>query len=168
MKSIVSNATPLIYLAKVGRINLLRSIFGEVAIPEEVEVEVVDIGKQLGKRDAYIVENAISEGWIKVFRTSAIKIPIELDRGEIAVISLAKKLGIREVLVDEISARTAARLVGLTPRGAVYILLRSLKNGLITLEEFLDILSQLVEQGFRLKEEVYIEAIRKAREIAES
>lgn len=32
--------------------------------------------------------------------------------------------------------------------------------------EFLDALSELVKHGFRLKEEVYLEAVRKAREIA--
>jgi hypothetical protein len=41
---IVSNASPLIYLAKVGKLELLK-IFGEVVIPEEVKVEVVDSGR---------------------------------------------------------------------------------------------------------------------------
>ena len=36
----------------------------------------------------------------------------------------------------------------------------------ISLNEFLDALSELVKHGFRLKEEVYLEAVRKAREIA--
>lgn len=36
----------------------------------------------------------------------------------------------------------------------------------VNLDDFLDALSDLVKQGFRLKEEVYLEALRKAREIA--
>jgi len=64
---IVSNATPLIYLAKVGKLELLK-IFGKVYIPEEVKVEVVDKGKSLGKQDSYVVEKAIKEGWIKVLK----------------------------------------------------------------------------------------------------
>jgi len=167
MSGVVSNATPLIYLAKVGRLNLLRMVFGEVFIPEEVKVEVVDRGKQLGERDAYVVEKAVEDGWLKVLRVEILEIPIKLEPGEVAVLSLAKKLGQREVLVDEISARTAARLMGLTPRGTVFVLLKALEIKEIGLSEFLDALSDLVKHGFRLKEEVYLEAVRKAREIAE-
>lgn len=68
MSGVVSNSTPLIYLAKVGRIDLLRKVFKTVFIPQEVKNEVVDKGKLLGEQDAYIIEKAISEGWLKVFQ----------------------------------------------------------------------------------------------------
>ena len=167
MSTVVSNATPLIYLAKIGKILLLQRVFGEIFIPEEVKIEAVDKGKQLGERDAYVIEKAIEDGWLKVLRAEALEIPIKLEPGEVAVLSLAKKLGQREVLVDETSARTAARLIGLTPRGTVFVLLKALEIKEISLSEFLDALSDLVKHGFRLKEEVYLEAVRKAREIAE-
>ncbi|AGK62247.1 putative nucleic acid-binding protein, contains PIN domain [Archaeoglobus sulfaticallidus PM70-1] len=162
---IVSNATPLIYLAKVGKLDLLK-IFGEVIIPEEVKIEVVDKGKQMEMTDAYAVEKAIHEGWIKVLKTELIEVPIEIHFGEKAVLSLAKKLGVKEVLVDETSARAAARLLGLKPRGTIFVLLRALKNGEIDLDEFLDILSKMIGHGFRLKEEIFVEAIREAKRIA--
>jgi predicted nucleic acid-binding protein len=164
--TVVSNATPLIYLAKIGKIELLRKVFGEVIIPEEVRVEVVDKGKLLDQRDAYIVENAIRDGWLKVLRTETLRIPIELEAGEVAVLSLAKKHEIKEVLMDEVSARTAAKLMGLTPRGTLYVLLKALELKDFNLNDFLDTLSELVKHGFRLKEEVYLEAVKKAREIA--
>ena len=166
MKGIVSNATPLIYLAKVGRIGLLRKIFGEVFIPEEVKIEVVDTGKELGERDSYVIERAITEGWLRVLGAEMMEIPIKLESGETAVLSLAKRLGLDEVLVDEISARTAARLLDLTPRGTVFVLLKALQMREIDLNEFLDLLNQMIKQGFRLKEEVYVEAVREARRIA--
>lgn len=165
MSIVVSSATPLIYLAKIGRIDLLRKVFGEVFIPEEVKLEVVDRGKQLGERDAYIIEKATRDGWLKVLSVEIEEIPIELEPGEIAVLSLAKKLKRKEVLVDETSARTAARLMGLMPRGTIFVLLKALEIKEISLNEFLDALSDLVKHGFRLREEVYLEAVRKAREI---
>jgi len=166
MSRVVSNATPLIYLAKIGRMDLLKKVFEEVFIPEQVRVEVVDKGKRLGERDAYIVEKAVRDGWLKVLSVEALEIPIKLEPGEIAVLSLAKRQGFGEVLVDEISARTAARLIGLIPRGTVFVLLKALEIEEISLSEFLDALSDLVRHGFRLKEEVYLEAVRKAREIS--
>jgi predicted nucleic acid-binding protein len=167
MSGVVSNATPLIYLAKIGRIDLLRKVFGEVFVPEEVRIEVVDKGKQLGEGDAYVVEKAIKDGWLKVLSVEALEIPIKLELGEIAVLSLSRRQGLREVLVDEISARTAARLMGLIPRGTIYVLLKALEIREVNLSEFLDALSDLVKHGFRLKEEVYLEAVREARNIAE-
>ena len=166
MSGVVSNATPLIYLAKIERMNLLRKVFGKVFIPEEVKVEVVDKGKQLGERDAYIIEKAIKDGWLKVLNVKVLEIPIKLEPGEIAVLSLAKRRGLREVLIDEISARTAARLMGLTPRGTIFVLLKALEVREISFNEFLHALNGLVKHGFRLKEEVYLEAVRKAREIS--
>lgn len=161
----VSNATPLIYLAKAGRIGLLKKVFGQVFIPENVKIEVVDRGKQLGEKDAYVVEKAIGEGWIKVLLVDTKEAPIKLDKGEEATLSLAKNLGLNVVLVDEAPARSAARLMGLTPRGTVFVLLKALEKNEIDLDEFLKILDELIDQGFRLKEEVYVEAIKEARKI---
>lgn len=165
MGGIVSNATPLIYLAKVRKIDFLKKVFGEVFIPEEVKIEAVDRGKLLGERDAYVIEKAIGEGWLEVLTTEIVEVPIKLEKGEVAVLSLAKKLGLREVLLDEVSAREAARLLDLTPRGTVFVLLKALEKKEIDLNGFLEVLNQLIRHGFRLKEEVYVEAVREARRI---
>jgi predicted nucleic acid-binding protein len=165
MGGIVSNATSLIYLNKIGRIGLLRNLFGDVFIPEEVKVEVVERGKQLGEVDAYVVEKAVNDGWLKVSRAEVVEVPIELDKGEVAALSLAKNMGLGEVLMDEAPARTAARLLVLTPRGTIFVLLKALENGEMDLDLFLESLNELIRHGFRLKEEVYIEVVRRAREI---
>lgn len=167
MKKIVSNATPLIYLAKVKKLDILQTIFDEIFIPEEVKIEVVDEGKNLKKVDAHLVEEEIKKGWIKVKRVdNYVNIPIELDRGEVACITLAINLGIKEVLFDEVSARTAAEVAGLIPRGTIFVLLVALKIKKIDFNQFLKILDSLLKEGFRLKEEVYLKAIEKAKEIS--
>lgn len=165
MSKIVSNATPLIYLSKIGRLDLLRDNFGEIIIPMEIKAEVVDRGKELKKKDAYIVESAIENGWIKVKETKLIEVAIDVQRGERAVISLAKNLGIGDVLIDEVSARTSAKLAGLHPRGTLFVLLKALKDYLIDFDDFLECLDKLISEGFRLKEEVYLGAIREAKRI---
>jgi hypothetical protein len=167
LNGIASNATPLIYLAKTGKLNLLKKIFGEVFIPQEVKIEVVDEGKQLGQKDAYVIEAAITDGWLKVLNAKLIKIPIKLEQRETATLALAKNLGLKEALVDEAPARTAARLMNLKPRGTIYVLLKALEKKEIDLNEFLETMNSLIEHGFRLKEEVYLEAVREARRIAD-
>lgn len=59
-------------------------------------------------------------------------------------------------------------LMGMKPRGTVYVLLRALELEEIDLNGFLEALGDLVEQGFRLREEVFLGAIRQARTIAEN
>lgn len=167
MPSVVSNSTPLIYLAKIGRLDLLKELFGEVLIPKEVYAEVVEKGKALGLKDAYVVEAAVTQGWIKVVVADPVEMPIELDKGEEEALSLAKQHK-ATVLIDETSARSAARLLDLTPRGTIFVLLLALKEKKIVLDEFMQALNELIDAGFRLKEEVYLQAIKEATKLAKN
>jgi predicted nucleic acid-binding protein len=45
MPGTVSNSTPLIHLAKIGQLELLRDFFGTLWIPPAVYRECVDEGK---------------------------------------------------------------------------------------------------------------------------
>ncbi len=167
MSRAVSNASPLIYLAKIGRLDLLRDMFDEVLIPEEVRKEVVDKGRDLGKPDVVQVERALEEGWL---RTCPLKVKfgaLGLHPGEEAVIFLGKQEGNCLILVDESAARTAARMLGLESRGTIFILLKAVENGKLDMDDFLAELQSLVKAGFRLSEDVYLEAVRKAKELVE-
>jgi predicted nucleic acid-binding protein len=63
---IVSDASPLISLAKAGKLYLLREIFERVLIEEEVKRETIDRGKVEGAPDALVIEDAVKEGWIEI------------------------------------------------------------------------------------------------------
>ena len=43
---VVSDSGPLIALAKIGKLNVLRELFGEIIIPKAVWIEVVERGKR--------------------------------------------------------------------------------------------------------------------------
>ncbi|MEM2921813.1 MAG: hypothetical protein QXF26_05795, partial [Candidatus Bathyarchaeia archaeon] len=60
----VSDSTPLIYMAKLGKLRLLKEIFARVQMPPEVKTETVDRGKARGYADAITIEQALSEGWL--------------------------------------------------------------------------------------------------------
>lgn len=162
---IVCNSTVLIFLSKIDRLYLLKELFKTVLIPGAVKKEVVDEGKKRDHIDAIEIEKAISNGWIKIENVKIEPIigNIGIDRGEAEAISLAYRKK-SEILLDQTHARDAAKLLKIKPKGTVYVLLLALKKGLINYDNYLLCLLDLVEFGFRMSEEVYIEAIRLGKE----
>ena len=166
MNKIVSNATPLIYLAKIKKYSLLKSLFDKIIISQEVKIEIVDEGKKLKQADALLIEREIEVGFIEVMKVEKLlETSLELELGELSTLSLAKKLKIDEVLIDETLGHSAARIIGLVPKGTLYVLLKNLKLKEITFDDFLNILNELLESGFRLKEEIYIKVIEEAKKV---
>lgn len=138
MDKLVSNATPLIYLAKANHLKILQTCVRQVFIPQSVFHEVVVEGKRLDKKDAYRVDQAIKQGWILVQEVKEFypnEIPVH--PGEAEVISLAKEMDIEIVLIDDVKARTAGELAGLKPIGTLGILLKAIKDHKLNFEEFL-------------------------------
>lgn len=62
---VTSNTSPLIALAKIGRLPLLQKLYGIIISPF-VKIESVEKGKELGASDALEIEKAIDQGWIIV------------------------------------------------------------------------------------------------------
>ena len=56
---IVANASPLLFLAKIHKLELLIELFEEVIIPMQVFAEVVTKGKEKGMDDAFLIENLV-------------------------------------------------------------------------------------------------------------
>ncbi len=163
---IVSNSTVLIYLAKIGKLSLLKKLFRKVLIPREVFNEVVIRGKENLHPDAFVIEVAVEEGWIEVKEIEALMELEEfgIDLGESQAISLAKLFGM-PVLLDQTHARIAAKALGLKPRGTIFVMLAALRKKLFTYEEYQDSLEELVKAGFRMSDDVYLSAVRMGRDI---
>jgi len=90
---VLSNSTPLIYLTKMGELNLLRDLFAEVIVADKVFEEVVVQGA--GKPGSEEVQKA---DWIKrksvVNKAEVQKLKEEelLDAGEAETLTLAREL----------------------------------------------------------------------------
>lgn len=165
---IVSNSSPLIYLAKLNKLRLLKDFFGEVAVPEKVWEEVAEKGKEENFPDAFAVESAAGEEWLKVKKVKNVK-KLEdfgIDEGEAEALSLAFELGVKEIMIDQTHARLAAKALGLQPRGTIFVLLRALKKGIVTYEDYLEDLESLVKANFRMSSEVYIPAVKLGRKVS--
>lgn len=164
---VVSNATPLIHLARAGGISLLKSLFTQLLIPEEVHREVC-LGKETP--DAVLLRAAVEEGWIKVARTEiegvmALAKAAGVHRGEAAAILLAKANDAL-LLIDDKMGRTAAEMLGIRCIGTIGVLLMALNRRMVSLKGFESILNRMTDLGFRIDASLYREVLRRARKIS--
>ncbi|VVB85881.1 Uncharacterised protein [uncultured archaeon] len=167
---IVSNSGPLIHLAKIDQLELLKKLFGKVIIPHDVELEVVDRGKEEGNADAFMIESEIEKGWISVESGNGAKIKeiaesAGIDIGEASAIMLAKGRKF-PILIDDLAARRFAAGMGLEVVGSIGVLIRSARMGKILKSEALEALDKLARVMW-LSVDIYEDA-RKAIESLET
>lgn len=102
---IVSNSTPLIGLASIGRFELLHDFFGEIVIAEAVYNETVTQGREKGGAKKEVA----SAKWVHVRKVKdrlAVEIMLEeMDLGESETIILAREISAELVLMDERKGR---------------------------------------------------------------
>ena len=155
---VVSDASPLILLAKIRRLNLLKKLYSEVLIPREVEKEVT-------RREASPIISGIREGWIKVEElklSSEVKEMGEnlgLHEGEMYALSLALQANIKEVLADDKLARVSARILGLKTIGCLGVVMKAYETGVITRIEAVNAIQKLVKAGLWISPEVLGEVL---------
>jgi predicted nucleic acid-binding protein len=164
---VASNTSPLIAIACIGRLNLVREYCGEVLIPSQVRDELKTESVRPG---AQTLDKAISDGWLKVsshLRTDVFRaLCAEIHEGEAAAIALAVHLNVDLLLLDERDARKAAASWEIEVTGAVGILLWAKLNGKIpSLKNDRALLRKKV--GFRLSPEIEDKALRSVGELSQ-
>lgn len=159
-QTVVVNATPVIGLALINRLDLLQHLYGEVLVPPSVRAEVL----AGGPASPGFVELQRAE-WILVTELQDPRradLLSDLDRGEAEVIALAQELNATLVIVDERLARRHARRLGLKLTGTLGVLLKAKERGLVTAVK--PLIDQLQRGGFRLADFVITEALQLAGE----
>lgn len=152
---IIINSSPLIFLSKIGKLYLLKELFDEILIPSSVFNETVTRGKEKMLEDALMIENFINENKIQVKDADIRWLEdVPLGAGEKAVISLARKEGIENVLIDESKARTIAKLFKLKPRGTLWVLALANSRDIISHHELKESVLRIIEKGYRIKEDI--------------
>ena len=162
MLKVVSNSSPLIHLAKIGHLDLLKYFFDEIIVPEAVYHECVTEGKD--KEDAKKIEKA---EWIKVVtirdKNLNMALTMVLDEGEAEAIVLALEESADLILIDDSEAREVARNYGLNITGIAGILIRAKYEGKIA--SLKDVLEKLKETGFWLSGDIYSKILREGGDL---
>jgi hypothetical protein len=158
--AVISDTGPLSYLHRLGRLELLRILFGQILVPPAVVAEL-NAGHRLG-RD---LPDVARLDWIEI-RTppaEALRGIDGLGAGETEAIALATTLIDAVVLLDDGAARERATRLGLRITGTVGILLVAKERSLV--DKLAPELDRLSTFGFRLAAAVRIAALRRAGEM---
>lgn len=168
---VVSNSSPLIYLAKIGKLNLIKNVYEQIWIPEAVFNEAVTKGKILKITDASIIEEAVGK-WIlkeKVKPETDSKYAFldennRIGLGEKQALKLCKQLNADIFIVDDKEARRVSRILKIKPVGTCGILIQAHRKGLISTKATDQILDDLIKAKFRIDLAVYRSVIRELRQ----
>lgn len=156
----VVNASPLILLGKIGRLDLIFRLNSRVRIPEGVAAEL---------RAGPVADAA--RGWIEGEGAGAV-MPVEridplvaawdLGLGESHVLTLCRTLPGTEAILDDRAARNCASALGVRVRGTLALIVLAKRRGVIPAAR--PLLDGLVEQGIRVDAAVTEAALRLAGE----
>jgi uncharacterized protein len=157
---VVSDSSPLIGLASIGHLELLRLLFGRVLIPEAVHREVTEDTGRPGAREV------VAADWIEVRqivdRPLAEQFRTRLGLGEREAIVLGLETNADFVLVDDRPARAAAVQLGLDVLGVAGVVLRAKSEGHVSAVR--PLLDGLRRHGLRLHDDIYEAVLRAAGE----
>lgn len=158
LRPVVSNTTPLISLAEIGLLDVLRQLYGPVIIPPTVLAEY-----QRGRAAHPQRPDLQGVPWVAVQPAPTDPlVPTSLDAGERDAIALARALQAARILLDERAARAVAMRLGLTVSGSAGVLLAAKQVGIIPMVK--PHLDQMIAQGRHIGPNVYEQVLRQAGE----
>ncbi|HDN80212.1 MAG TPA: DUF3368 domain-containing protein [Chloroflexi bacterium] len=156
---VISNAGPLIALARIRHFELLRDLFGHLLIPQAVYEEVVVKGA--GRPGAYETASACGD-WLNVVSVKDVTIVrsllARLGKGESEAIALALEKKADLLLMDDLKARAVAEFMGLAVSGTVGVVFQAYRQGIVS--DLNQVLDALRAKGFWIDDDVYNRVLR--------
>ncbi len=156
---VISDSSPLISLAVIGKLDILGDLYKETYVPTAVFEEVVRADKPFARE-------------LKLFlngRTKSVKNKMavemlsgDIGAGEAEAIVLALEQQPAVVLIDDLKARRFAKMNGLNLIGTMGILLKAKKDGLI--KEIKPLISELLLSDIRISTKIIEITLQAARE----
>ena len=149
--TVIADTSCLIALTKIEAINLLKNLYEEVYITDEIALE---FGESLPE-------------WIRIENVKNKKyqqlLDLYLDLGEASAIALALEKVDALLILDDLKGRKEAEKLGFRITGTLGILFKAKKVGLIP--ELKSYVEKLKVVGFRISPKIEEEILRKSNEI---
>ncbi len=166
MKYLVVNASPLILLGKIGRLELLVMPGRETITPISVVKEV----KRKHTPETLALEYAL-DNFIEIFNDAPDALAVssiigeDISKGEVYVIAKARQL-ISEghdviTVLDDRPARKGAQALSIPVTGTVGMVVHAVRSGNVTPDEGIAIMNELIYVGARLDPLIIRETVEK-------
>ncbi len=158
---VVSDTSPILSMALIGRLDLLHDLYRSIMIPEAVRAELVTTD-QVGAQDVAAAE------WISthpIERDATFKLLLrEIDWGEAEAIVLALQTKADVLLIDERKARRVAAYLDLPVVGLLDVLPAAKQQHLISSVK--PILDELMTRArFRVSHKLYQRTLQSTGEL---
>jgi predicted nucleic acid-binding protein len=144
---VVSDTSPLNYMVLIKAVDVLPKLFEKIFVPPSV---VSELNRPKTPEPVRQWAKAPPDWLTIVAPQSRLESTAALGDGEADAISLAKELGISEVLIDERRGRNIATREGLIPLPTLAVLERAAAEDLLELKDALD---RLQRTNIRVPEE---------------
>ena len=151
----ISNATALICLSKINKLDILKKVYSAVIIPPAVKNEAL-----LEEKYGYSsIKSAIESGWVKVVEPKKI-IALGLGAGENQAISLAKERK-DKIILDDALAVKAANAFDIPIVRTTSVIFTALNKKIINKKQALSLLNRLIENGYYISTKDYAALVSK-------
>lgn len=158
---VVSDASPLVTLARIRRLGLLPELYGRVIVPEAVWNEIVFVSAE--KAGSAELRSA---AWLehRVVQDSAAVAALRtlLDQGESEAIVLSQEVNADLLLIDERAGRDTAKSRGLRVTGLLGLLAEAKHRGFIT--RLAPVIEEVRAADFRISDELVRRVLEQAGE----
>lgn len=157
----VVDTSPLIFLAKLDRLDLLKKGADHVVVPQAVLREVSE-----QQDSASRAVEAATRSWLSAREVRDLRLVdvlmADLGPGESEVIALALEMKAERVVLDDLDARRFANRVDLSPVGTLGLLLAARLRG--ELPSLRTEIARLRHAGFRVGQTLALELLNAAGE----
>jgi predicted nucleic acid-binding protein len=159
---VISDTTPLISLMKIGQLDLINQLFGEIQVPEAVFKELTSNNRF--QNECRQIEECPFINRVTVTDTKSVDLlrrSSGLDLGESEAIILSDYFNANYLLMDESKGRKVAQQMGIPIMGTIGMLMIAYNEHLLSKEEILNCINILKNSGRHISEQLYEQLIKK-------
>lgn len=149
-KTIIFDTSCFIVLSKIGELDLLNKVYGQIVTTTEIADE---FGELLP--DWVLVVPVIDK-----YRQKLLE--LQIDKGESSATALALETPDSTIIIDDIKARKIADQLGLTYTGTVGVIIKAKLKGIIP--SIKPLFEKIKQTDFRLTVALELQALKEAKE----